>query len=65
MPQGCLVSRQKISKNRKSKENLSIFDFAIGKDIIIFGKTYEIIGCDEFTGKFLTRAGFIVPQPIE
>lgn len=69
IPQGCLVSRQRIprlsSSECKTSEFISILDLNVNQTVRIFDRVYFITGCDEFTRRFLNRAGIPVPDPID
>lgn len=65
MPQGTIIKRQKIEKistkelksnsldfSNKHKSFIGIEDFKIGSNITLYGKTFKICDCDEFTKNF-------------
>jgi len=47
IPQGVLISRQKIPKS--SNEFYTPKDFNIGQNVQLYAKTIRIVDCDEFT----------------
>ncbi|KAE9548882.1 hypothetical protein FO519_007907 [Halicephalobus sp. NKZ332] len=57
--QGRMFHSQKIPRNDKRVGNdyLSWKDIQIGEDIVLFGRTYRIINCDEFTKNFFEDRG--------
>lgn len=64
--QGCIVSRRKIPcSTHVGDDHLSVLDFNVQKVVTIYDRNYTITDCDEFTRKFLARAGIFVPSSIE
>jgi hypothetical protein len=61
IPQGTIIKRQRISKPKTSSEESLEFvnykDLLIGNQINIYGKTFKIIDCDQFTKSFLLSKG--------
>ncbi len=52
IPQGVLIKRHRIPKEKKGLESSSFFgedDLHIGGLITFYGKTFKITGCDVFT----------------
>ncbi len=41
-----------------------MWDFNIGKDVIIYGKNYHIYSCDVFTRTHLMTHGITVPPEV-
>ena len=69
--QGRMFHSQKIPRHdrRVGNDCLSWKDIKIGEDIVLFGRTYRIINCDDFTKNFLEDRGIKVktsePIPID
>lgn len=60
------MSRQQVPCNGSDQQEfLSVLDFNVQHVVNIFGVNYVLVDCDEFSRKFLERAGIEVPQPIE
>uniref|UniRef100_A0AC35UIM7 DM10 domain-containing protein n=1 Tax=Rhabditophanes sp. KR3021 TaxID=114890 RepID=A0AC35UIM7_9BILA len=65
--QGRLFRRQKVPKaiKRIGNDHLSWRDLNIGEDLNIFGQTYHITSCDEFTKRFLRSNGIQLKEEEE
>lgn len=55
IPQGKLVKRSVILRPDGFTFNLD--DFHVNETVVIFGRTYVIVDCDEFTRKYLNSIG--------
>lgn len=49
IPQGYFLKREKCLKADESGRFLSVLDFRVGSDILIYGKNIRIYDCDEYT----------------
>jgi hypothetical protein len=66
IPQGCLVSRQRIRKPAPNQnEHVTLLDLNVSQTIRLLDRNYMITDCDEFTKKFLNKIGISVPDAIE
>lgn len=63
IPQGVLISRQKIPKS--SSEFYTPTDFNIGKNVQLYAKTIRIVDCDEFTRRYYQEVEKIELNPSE
>lgn len=63
IPQGAFFKRQKVLK--ADGKFLSIFDFRIGQEVEIYGKTILIHDCDEYTREFYEKLNYPQPEPFE
>ena len=66
IPQGTLVKRHRIPKD-KVQGNSNVYytmdDLNIGKEITVYGKTFRITDCDNFTRDFFNGIGVYVSEP--
>lgn len=63
--QGCIVSRQHVPRTlHNPSDRLGLLDLNVQKEITIYDQTFKITECDEYTRKYLTRAGINVPDSI-
>jgi len=63
IPQGVLISRQKIPKS--SSEFYTPKDFNIGINVQLYAKTIRIVDCDEFTRRYYKEVENIDLNPTE
>ena len=54
---GPFLTRRVLPNLEVPGSNLGIQDLVVGKQITVFGKTFQIYGCDERTRKYLGRQG--------
>ncbi|CAF0712493.1 unnamed protein product [Brachionus calyciflorus] len=62
IPQGKLIRRHKFPKNDQG-QTFSWKDLNLGQNLSIYGHTFRICDCDEFTTKWLESEGLIVNPP--
>lgn len=60
IPQGCFLQRKKVLRADDSKSFLSVYDFMIGQEVVIYSKNIKIYDCDKYTREFFENLG--VPQ---
>uniref|UniRef100_A0A336MSJ8 EF-hand domain-containing family member C2 n=1 Tax=Culicoides sonorensis TaxID=179676 RepID=A0A336MSJ8_CULSO len=65
IPQGCLVTRQRIPRYKSRTEFVDILDIEVGEKLILFDRCYFLTGCDKFTRYYLNNAGISVPDNID
>lgn len=66
IPQGCLVSRQRIMKPPPNQHShVTLMDLNVNQTIKLLDREYIITDCDQFTRTFLNRVGISVPDAIE
>ncbi|XP_035207051.1 EF-hand domain-containing family member C2-like [Stegodyphus dumicola] len=58
-PQGCIVAKGRFQK--PDGTYYCIDDLNIGKTLVLNGREYKLINCDDFTRNFLTEMGYKVP----
>eukprot|EP01105_Mastigella_eilhardi_P018082 TRINITY_DN4177_c0_g3_i1.p1 TRINITY_DN4177_c0_g3~~TRINITY_DN4177_c0_g3_i1.p1 ORF type:complete len:642 (-),score=187.91 TRINITY_DN4177_c0_g3_i1:78-1832(-) len=56
MQQGTLIRRHRVQKE-DSAQYFTVKDFAVGSDITMYGRTFHIVDCDQFTRNFYERLG--------
>ena len=56
-PQGTVVRKSKVPASLGSKEILTWKDFNVGQSVAVYGRHYNLLGCDKFTRNFLTSHG--------
>lgn len=62
----CIVKRQHIPRDSIDHDDyLTIGDLNVQEQVTIFGKTYTIIDCDNYTRLYLNKSGIVVPKSIE
>lgn len=49
LPQGILLKKQKVPKNKEQTEFYSLHDLNLGVTLNVFGRKYKIATCDFFT----------------
>lgn len=59
IPQGAFVKRHKVPKDADSY--YSVPDFNVGAAVTVYGRTFRIYACDEFTRQYLASADIDVP----
>ncbi|XP_065652125.1 EF-hand domain-containing protein 1 isoform X2 [Hydra vulgaris] len=64
IPQGKLIKRQRLPKNEFG-DTWHWKDFNIGAELTIYGKTFKIYDCDEFTKEYMASEGIVLNQPEE
>lgn len=65
IPQGCLVTRQRIPRHKSRNDFVDILDIKVGETLILFDRMYFLTGCDKFTRYYLNNAGISVPDNID
>lgn len=65
IPQGCLVTRQRIPKHNSTYGFVDILDINVGQTLTLFDRVYFLTGCDKFTRYFLNSCGISVPDNID
>lgn len=64
MPQGTIVRRHRVPKPAPLDDQYyTVYDFNVGKDIIIYGKTFKLCDADDFTKNFLFKLGIKIGDP--
>lgn len=63
IPQGTIVKRQMINKDKNTFYSYS--DFNLGTNISIFGKSFRICKCDKFTTNFYKEKNITLNKPEE
>ena len=48
-------------KRVRATPHVNMWDLNVGRDVLIYGKTFRFTGCDPFTRHFLSCEGVIVP----
>ncbi|KAJ8356672.1 hypothetical protein SKAU_G00194660 [Synaphobranchus kaupii] len=64
IPQGKLIKRQCLPKNKQG-DFYHWKDLNIAIDISVFGVTYRITSCDQYTQEFLESEGILLNEPEE
>jgi len=65
IPQGTLVRRHRIPLPAPNDEEYFTVDhFNIGKELLMYAKTFHITDCDNFTKNFLRKLGVTVNDPM-
>lgn len=54
------LSRQRVPRANDPDTFLSVYDFTVGKPVIIYGRQHMIYSCDLYTRNTLTKMGFVV-----
>jgi hypothetical protein len=57
VPQGIFLKRQKVLRDDGSGLHVSVKDFRIGDDVVIFAKKIRVLNCDEYTREFYENLG--------
>ncbi|KAJ8030955.1 EF-hand domain-containing family member C2 [Holothuria leucospilota] len=66
IPQGTLIKRHRIPLPPPNDDMCyTVEHFNIGNEISLYGKTFKITGCDQFTFNFLRKLGIRVTPPSE
>lgn len=61
IPQGTLIRRHKIPMPPPNDEDCyTVEDFNVGKEIVLYSKSFHLTGCDKFTYNFLRKLGVTV-----
>jgi len=61
IPQGTLIRRHRIPLPAPNDEELyTVQDFNVGKEIVLYSRSFHITGCDKFTHNFLRKLGLTV-----
>ena len=53
-----------VGPRHSNSKNINMWDLNVGVTINIYGKSFKIVDCDEFTRKFLSYQGITVPSQI-
>ncbi|XP_014676880.1 PREDICTED: EF-hand domain-containing family member C2-like [Priapulus caudatus] len=65
IPQGTLIRRSRIPLPPPNENKFyTVEHFNIGKDVVMYNRSFKITNCDAFTVNFLTKLGIKVSQPI-
>lgn len=59
MVQGTFLKRHRV-QNPLTGGFVGILDIAVGGSIALYGRTFNVVGCDPFTRAFLEREGLDV-----
>jgi Ca2+-binding EF-hand superfamily protein len=62
IPQGTFVRRHKIHSPNPDKEYMDSNDLVVGQNVTIYGRTFYIVDCDEWTRRTLESSGIAVPE---
>lgn len=62
IPQGKFLRRHQVPKEDGTGAFIGPDDFMVGEDIVIYGRTYHITGCDRFTRWFFGENGIELPE---
>lgn len=62
IPQGKLIRRHRFPKNDQG-ETFTWKELNLGQNLAIYGHTFRICDCDDFTSKYLESEGIIVNTP--
>lgn len=66
MPQGVLICRHRIPlPQAKNRQHYTVANFNVGQEVTFYCRTFLIVGCDDFTRKFLGKLGSWVPPNID
>ncbi|KAI9343610.1 hypothetical protein BDR26DRAFT_858407 [Obelidium mucronatum] len=66
IPQGTLIRRHRIPKNNSAiGQHYTITDLNVEKEVTFYGRTFKLVGCDQFTREFLTNLKIKVPTGSE
>eukprot|EP00698_Gefionella_okellyi_P017111 TRINITY_DN4961_c0_g1_i1.p1 TRINITY_DN4961_c0_g1~~TRINITY_DN4961_c0_g1_i1.p1 ORF type:complete len:564 (+),score=138.45 TRINITY_DN4961_c0_g1_i1:103-1794(+) len=57
MPQGKIVRRHRIPRPDDADDFYGVHDLNMGMELTIYGRTYRLTGCDEFTRNFMGKIG--------
>ncbi|XP_074657538.1 EF-hand domain-containing family member C2-like [Tubulanus polymorphus] len=64
VPQGTLIRRHKIMRPPPNDDEFyNVDDFNVGSELAMYGRTFKLTGCDEFTYNFLKKLGVRVNAP--
>ncbi|XP_071799106.1 EF-hand domain-containing family member C2-like [Asterias amurensis] len=64
IPQGTLIRRHRIPLPPPNDDQFYTMEhFNIGTEIMLYGRTFKITGCDQFTYNFLRKTGVRVNPP--
>uniref|UniRef100_A0A7S3G5F9 DM10 domain-containing protein n=1 Tax=Palpitomonas bilix TaxID=652834 RepID=A0A7S3G5F9_9EUKA len=61
IPQGVFLKRHRVLKEGSSADFYSAKDLRVGNEVTMYGRTFYIVGCDDFTRMFYEELG--EPQP--
>ncbi|KAJ3039649.1 EF-hand domain-containing member C2 [Rhizophlyctis rosea] len=62
IPQGTLIRRHRIPKpDSEHGQHYIVKDFNVGKEVTFYGRTFKIVGCDNFTRDFLSALNITAP----
>ncbi|XP_054724946.1 EF-hand domain-containing family member C2-like [Uloborus diversus] len=61
-PEGCIVSKGRYYKPDGSGY-YTMDDLNVGETLVLNGRDYKLLSCDEFTRKFLTEMGYRIRSP--
>lgn len=64
IPQGSLIKRHRIPKPI-GNGYYTVEDLAIGAEVTLYGKTFRLVSCDEFTKEFLSGIGLATEFEME
>eukprot|EP00002_Diphylleia_rotans_P019006 TRINITY_DN3675_c0_g1_i4.p1 TRINITY_DN3675_c0_g1~~TRINITY_DN3675_c0_g1_i4.p1 ORF type:complete len:580 (+),score=122.49 TRINITY_DN3675_c0_g1_i4:80-1819(+) len=63
IPQGIFLKRHRIPKEGEIDAFYGAADFAIGREVTFYGRTFRIINCDGFTRTFMEYLGVHMDEP--
>ncbi len=61
-PEGVLVRRHRAPLPNDPSDHYLPDDLNIGKDITLYGRTYHIVDCDEFTRNYCSKVGMVMGE---
>lgn len=61
IPQGTFLAKQSVLKSDGSNKFINAYDFRVGANIDIYGRSIYVFDCDDYTRAFYVEAG--TPQP--
>ncbi|XP_077393798.1 EF-hand domain-containing family member C2 [Festucalex cinctus] len=65
IPQGTLIRRQRIPLPPPRQEQFyNVFHFNLNQQMVLFGHTFTVTNCDQFTRNFLSKCGVILNDPV-
>lgn len=65
IPQGTLIRRHRIPLPSPNDDKFyTVDDFNVGKDVILYGRTFKLTSCDTFTRNFLKKLGIHVNEQL-
>ncbi|XP_063967600.1 EF-hand domain-containing family member C2-like [Lytechinus pictus] len=66
IPQGTLIRRHRIPLPPPNDDQFyTVNNFNVDQEITLYGRTFKITGCDQFTYNFLKKLGVRIKAPVE